>query len=101
MEWIKVENALPKTQQMVLIRYATHGGWMRTTMGWHCPAKTVDCSEFDGEVDGEYDGPTDTYYLSEGWRDESQESEYHYDITGVTHWMPLPKPPQEQPCKTT
>lgn len=91
--WISVEDALPKAQKQVLIRYLNHHGKLTTTMGWYCPAKTVESGCFDGEVDDEYDDVSDTHYMKEQWVDESSECEYHYPITGVTHWQPLPAPP--------
>lgn len=62
-------------------------------MGWYCKAGQVEAERFEGEVDDEYDEASDTYYLKEQWVDESMESEYHYSISGVTHWMPLPDLP--------
>ena len=93
MEWIQVEDQMPKTQQMVLVAYTTHLGKQAVTIGWHTPAKTLESGNFDSEIDDEYDEETDTYYMKEQWVDESVESEYHYPISGVTHWMPLPATP--------
>ena len=90
--WISAEDALPKAQKPVLIRYLNHRGKLATTMGWYCPAKTVESGCFDGEVNDEYDDVSDTYYMKEQWVDESAEGEYQYPITGVTHWMPIPAP---------
>lgn len=89
-KWISVEDRLPNARQFVLIAYTAHHGKRRTTMGWYAPAKTVEASDFAEEVEDEYDEETDTYYLKEGWLDESAESEWHYSISNVTHWMPLP-----------
>lgn len=97
LEWISIADAMPNTQQQVDIAYIDHHGKRQTTMGWHCQAKTLEASSFGGEVEEEYDEETDTYYLKEQWVDESQESEYHYPITGVTHWKPRAKHPDFQP----
>jgi hypothetical protein len=88
-DWIPITERLPKPQQFVLIAYDNK----KVTMGWHVPAKTVEsgCRE---EVDEEYDEESDTYYLCEQWVSECRESEYHYSISNVTHWMPLPEYPK-------
>lgn len=95
-DWINVADAMPRTQQKVDIAYIDDHGIPQTTMGWYCPAKTLEASDFYSEVDDEYDEETDTYYLKEQWVDESQESDYHYPITGVTHWKPRAKHPAMQ-----
>ena len=90
MEWIAIEDQMPKTQQTVLAAYTTHLGKQAVTIGWYTPAKTLESGNFESEIDDEYDEATDAYYMKEQWVDESVESEYHYPISGVTHWMPLP-----------
>lgn len=93
MGWIVVEDRLPRPQERVLIAYTDHRKRLTRTIGWYSPSKTVESSDFEGEVDDEYDEASDTYYMKEGWVDESQESEYHYRISSVTHWMPIPPHP--------
>lgn len=92
-EWIDVTQGMPKPRQACLAVYTDYHGHKRITMAWHAPARFVDASDFSDEVECEYDEATDTMWLKEGWNDESQESEYHYGINDVTHWMPLPSPP--------
>lgn len=95
--WISVADAMPNTQQQVDIAYIDYHGRPQTTMGWYCRAKTLESSSFDGEVNDEYDEDAGAFYLKEQWVDESQESEYHYPITGVTHWKPRAKHPDFNP----
>lgn len=90
MDWISVNDQMPRPQRRVLIAYTTHHDTPAVTIGWHTPAKTLESGMFDGEVNDEYDEASDTYYMKEQWVDESVESEFHYPISGVTHWMPLP-----------
>jgi hypothetical protein len=95
--WIPISEKLPITHAgLVLIRYKNNYGSMRTTIGWYCPAKTHESADFDDSVEEEYDEETGTYYMKEGWVDESHESEFHYSISGVTHWRPLPDPPESE-----
>lgn len=93
MEWIAVADQLPPTQKRVLIAYTTHYGKRAVTVGWYCKAKTLESGMFESEVDDEYDDASDTYYMREQWVDDSVESEYHYPISDVTHWMTLPGAP--------
>lgn len=96
MKWIPAAQRLPPTQKRVLIAYTTHHGKRAVTIGWYCRAKSLDSGAFESEVDDEYDAASDTYYLKEQWVDESVESEYHYPISGVTHWAELPRMPDEE-----
>lgn len=84
-KWISIADAMPHAQQMVDIAYVDHFGRPATTMGWYCPAKTLKSDDFADEV-----------FLKEQWVDESQESEYHYPISGVTHWKPRAKHPDAE-----
>jgi hypothetical protein len=91
--WISVDDTMPKNQQPVLIAYTTIHGKKVVTMGWYARAGEVSTEYFDGEVNDEYDEEREAYFLKEQWVDESIESEYHYQIHNVTHWMPMPAHP--------
>lgn len=51
--------------------------------------------EEDVEVGRHYDN------MWTALRTDSQNDPITFDNQCVMHWMPLPLPPQEQPCKTT
>ena len=102
--WHRVEDGLPDDEVPVLaILHNTYcrnvvlklchiGHHKRTTeeYGWQ---------EYEGET--EYDEENDCFWIPEGW----WESNYHEDNLNweigktdgtITHWMPLPEPPQEE-----
>ena len=91
--WRDADSEKPMPMQSVLIAYTDHHGKPRVTMGWYAPRWTIESSIFEDEVDDEYHEDLDEYYLKEGWVDESWESEYHYRLSRVTHWQPLPNHP--------
>ena len=59
MEWVSVEDQMPRTQQTVLVAYTTHRGKQAVTIGWHTPAKTLESGNFESEIDDEYDEDED------------------------------------------
>lgn len=94
--WIDANKQKPLTKKPVLIAYTVSDHNIPAiTMGWYTPSKTVESDSFEGEVDDEYDEENDRYYMKEQWVDESNESEYHYSISNVSHWMPLPDHPDK------
>jgi hypothetical protein len=93
MNWISVEASLPFNLQPVLIAYTTYYGKQAVTMGWYVREGEVNSEDFEGEVNDRYDEERDACFLVEQWVDDSVESEYHYPIKNVTHWMPMPAHP--------
>lgn len=67
-EWISVEDRLPDSQADVLVVAFWHENW-QTMIGWH----------------------SDT---SKKWRVITPHGEM--EPGGVTHWMPLPEPPEKE-----
>lgn len=106
--WISVNDRLPENEQKVLVcveRRYTHQG--KTTKyrfvekAFHTDGKTYsEDSNYiwsDCCVDMEYDEEKDDYIVPEGWWESVEyveESSAIYDF--VTHWMPLPKLPEEE-----
>lgn len=69
MEWISVKDRLPENHDAWrLVRYLIY-------------------SEKDGIALG-------NYKTNDGWYAESCSDWHRYQILNVTHWMPLPEPPQ-------
>lgn len=69
-QWIEVKIETPKKEQEVIIYFKNVVGWHTVTCYWN-GRNFIDLCEVCGH-----------------------NSTYHHD-TPVTHWMPLPKPPQE------
>lgn len=91
MEWIKIENDLPKNQKLVQIAYK--GKYV--TVGWYCRKFEVE-ADFDIDDDYDYDEERDEYFIKEGWRSQCLESEWYYTISDVTDWAPLLTHPLKQ-----
>ena len=94
--WVPVAERMPASGAVVLACYRnTLGNWRRIRASW-IAAKTEE-SGSESEI-GEYDDATDTYYDPEGWY-EQIDNWPDYTACAVhegeiTHWMPLPAPPQ-------
>ena len=95
MEWINVKDRLPNTGIKVLAFYRLKNGMSRTiTAQYHAKFTTEDTSEHGYT---EYCDEKDMYYTVEGWYETVDNWDLDYDACfvseDITHWMPLPKPP--------
>lgn len=97
-KWISVEDRLPETETEVLI-LARHGKRNVITTGMYEDGRmNTEDSDWWWETDGfEYDEELDVYIIPEGWWEYKHyidDETRNYAIDGnVTHWMPLPEPP--------
>ena len=99
-DWISVAERMPEHGRKVLAAYKNRHGKWRTILGHYLEAKKeLSTGENDEGID-EYDEDSDEYFMKGGWY-ENIENWGDYDSVTVSegtvsHWAPLPEPPQEQ-----
>jgi len=99
-EWISVKDQLPENEKKVIVYFKNELGKGRRTTAEYIMAKTVLAEDYlDEEWSDsfpEYDEENDCYWTPEGWYEQQEITEVNWylgkDI--VTHWMPLPTPPE-------
>ncbi|MGE3550716.1 MAG: DUF551 domain-containing protein [Geobacter sp.] len=89
-----IAGNLPESGKRVIFSWLNDCLKRRTSIGFYAAAKTIDASDYEEPSEYEYDEEKDQYTLQEGWYEEGAEAEYFYPVLGVTHWMPLPAPPE-------
>lgn len=102
-EWVSVEERLPKAEKEVRLFCITPNGYKYQCQGFYVPPGMLrDDSDYswDWECCDEYDEDSDDYFVNPGW----YESCHNWDeysafrvADKVTHWMPLPEPPERCP----
>ena len=99
--WVRCEEEHPKSGTHVLACCEVHGiGGYRSRYvcdAFHTDAKSIPC-QYSDDIDSEYDEETDEYYFPEGWWEVIKNWDDYSCVAindFVTHWMPLPEPPQE------
>ena len=101
--WISAEERLPDAEEEVSLYCVTSWGYRYQCQGFYVPPGTRrDDSDYswDRECCKEYDEESDDYLVNPGWY-ECTHNWDDYSACGindkVTHWMPLPEPPESHP----
>jgi len=97
--WVPVGERLPDAPCFaVLACYVNEYGMTRQVRAEYVRRGELEAND---DIVGdwcEYDEATDTYNCPEGWYEFNEGEDVHWEISGdVTHWRPLPEPP-EQPA---
>jgi hypothetical protein len=100
--WVSVEVEKPESGKHVLLCCEVRPSGKRYVCdGFYAQSKTI-TTICDGDNNYEYDEETDEYYLTEGYYEIIKNWDDYSSIViedFVTHWMPLPKPPERQATK--
>jgi hypothetical protein len=95
--WFSVDNAMPKPGKAVVVSQVNGYGRRNVITACYLPRMNweVESWECDEEEWCDYDEEEDIYYYPEGWYEFGYEMDtYHHISATVTHWMPLPEPPE-------
>ena len=93
--WISVGERLPVNQKDHFFKtLATDGKDVYRAVHVRKHEINVHDMSFDGDTD--YDDSTEEEYWPEGWYEWNRYEETHWSLgeTTITHWMPLPNPPE-------
>ena len=99
--WISVKDQLPESEIEVIVLTVSSDGRKTITTAMYEDGKisTDNSGWFWNEMDFDYDEENDQYLIPEGWweyRHFNPDEVYNNLIDWtVTHWMPLPEPPED------
>ena len=99
--WIPVTERLPENGIHVLLSCKCGVG-AYVCDGFHTEKYSMPTQfyeDFYEDIDADYDEETDEYYFPEGWWEVIKNWDDYSCVAiedTVTHWMPLPEPPEEE-----
>ena len=95
--WIETKDKMPEPGIPVLVYVQNvYGDKTRRLRAQYADKHMLEMEVVisDCEDDVDYSEAEDTYYVKPGWYETNENEETHWRIIGdVTHWMPLPEPP--------
>lgn len=97
-QWISVTERMPKAEKPVLVMY-TFGNTPKVTKAIYEDGTVLSDDSFLNWTEiweyGNYDEESDSYFIPCGWWECGDFAEFNSEINHpVTHWMPLPEPPE-------
>ena len=94
--WVPVGEQLPESERWVLAFFRYDNGIGRTIRAMYVGPNTLEANESWDECT--YDEGQGVYFCPEGWYEANEYEETHWRVAEtVTHWMPLPSPPEMEP----
>ena len=101
--WIPVTERLPETWEPVLAycKYGTSKGGYVCCAFYVAPGTYEEDSDFSWDYDalGDYNEEKDSYEIPAGWYERIHNWDDYGSVaiySTVTHWMPMPKPPESE-----